>query len=282
MTFGVPRTSDGERRLAGFLRLCDYVIYFGLSSSAAGFAFQNLRVVGLTLAFVSFGAAVKLVGVIIAYVVMSSRTPNADIAPWIRRWTRTASVLMGLAALYALIAGHDLPTRMLAAVIALLSLLLFRRVGSLSIGELSLGWGPSSSQRMFLVQGFLGPELDAWLAGIWLAGAIIVRTTMPSAFEPAAAGVEELRARVLQVSIAQHRYHRGHGSYSSDITELRRLDSPRIDSLVVVTVDGQSYRAIARDPRGTVTCGVWAGAATSVRIPGAAEQQVICWNDTKR
>ncbi len=280
MTSPVRKVSDGERRLAGYLRLCDYVIYVGLSGSAATFVFGALRVAGLSLAVVSFGAALKLAGVIVAYLLMSSRTPNADIAPWIRRWTRTASVLMGLAAVYALIAGHDAATRLLAGAIMFFALLLYRRVGSVAIGELSEGWGPQGAQDMFLVRGVLGPELDAWLTGIWLAGAIVVRAAMPSAFQPAPVSADGLRMRVLAAGTAELRYHTAHRTYSSDIAELRPFATGVIDSLVVVTVDGQGFRAIARDPRGTVTCGIWGGETTGLRIAGAALLQTVCWRDT--
>jgi hypothetical protein len=282
MTSGITRVSDGERRLAGYLRLCDYVIYFGLSSSAAGFVFQNLRVVGLTLAFVSVGAVLKLGGVIVAYLVMSSRTPNADIAPWIRRWTRTASVLMGLAALYALIAGPDLPTRLLAAVIALLSLQLFRRVGSLTPGDLSEGWGPSASRRVFLVQGFLGPELDALLAGIWLVGAIVARLSVPAAFNNPPHNITQydLKARVQRVYYAEQHYYQTNRRYSSDVIEIRPLAMPFMDSLVpvTITVDALGYRAIARHPYDSSRCGLWGGSAlTTVKLEGVGEGQVVCW-----
>jgi hypothetical protein len=287
MTSGMTRTGVGERRLAGFLRLCDYVIYFGLSSSAAGFAFERIRVVGLSLAFVSFGAAVKLIGVIVAYLVMSSRTPNADIAPWIRRWTRTASVIAGLAALYALIAGHDPATRLLAGVIALLSVLLFRRVGSLAIGELSEGWGPSGIRRMFLVRGFLGPELDAWLAGIWLVGAIVARVLVPGAFNKPPHNITQydLKARVQRVYYAEQHYYQTNRRYSSDLIEIRPLVMPFMDSLVPVTiiVDALGYRAIARHPYDSSSCGLWGGSAlTALKIEGAWEGQPVCWTEPKR
>ncbi|MGH7520328.1 MAG: hypothetical protein ACREMI_03520 [Gemmatimonadales bacterium] len=124
----------------------------------------------------------KLAGVIVAYLLMSSRTPNADIAPWIRRWTRTASGIAGLAAL-------------------------------------------------------------------WVN--------------------------------AESRYHRAHGSYSDDIAELRRLGSSLIDSLVVVAVDARRYRAIATDPGGRVSCGLWSaariGERTPLQIEGAGAGELVCW-----
>jgi hypothetical protein len=283
MTYGMTKTSIGERRLAGFLRLCDYVIYFGLSSSAFGFVLRNVRVMGLTLVVVSLGAVVKLAGVIVAYLLMSSRTPNADIAPWIRRWARTASALAVLAALWAVIAAHDPATRLLGSVIALLSLLLFRRVGSLAIGELDAGWGSSESRQMFFFRGVFGPEIDALLAGAWLVLAIVVRVSMPSLFRPSEQTVhsDQLKMRVLAVVNAESRYRRAHGSYSDDIAELRRLGSTLIDSLVVVTVDARSYRAIATDPGGRVSCGLWSaariGEQTPLQIEGAAANQLVCW-----
>ena len=285
----VTKTSVGERRLAGFLRLCDYVIYFGLSSSAFGFVMRNVRVLGLTLVVVSFGTVVKLTSVILAYLLMSSRTPNADIAPWIRRWTRTASVIAGLAALWAVIAAHDLATRLLAGVIALLALMLFRRVGSLAIGELGDG-GPSGAREMFFYRGVFGPELDALLACGWLVLAIVVRGSMPSLFRPSEQRVstDQLKMSVIAVMNAQSRYRREHGTYSSDVAELRRVGSSLIDSPVVVTADDKSYRVIARDPGGQAGCGYWTvtrmGERTPLQIEGVGADQLVCWTsaDTAR
>jgi len=282
MTYGRMKPSVGEERLTSYLRFCNYVLYLGLVPGAAGFAWGNVHVVGLGLAFVTGATAAKFAGVIIAYLVMSTRTPNAEIAPWIRRWTRTASVLATLASLFALVAGQDLATRLIAVFTGVLSVLLFRRVGRLTIAELGEGWGPTGYGSVFWFALF-SPEIDVWLAGAWLALAIFVRVSMPSLFRPTEPTIppDQLKMRLLAVAGAEHRYHTAHGSYSSDVAELRRLGSPLIDSLVVVTVDARSYRAIARDPSGRTSCGLWGaariGERTPLQIEGAAAGQPVCW-----
>lgn len=282
MTFDRTKTSVGEERLVAYLRVCNSVFYLGLAPGAAGFAWSNVKVLGLGLAFVTGATAAKLAGVIIAYLVMSSRTPNAEIAPWIRRWTRGSSAFGVLAAVFALVAGQGLATRLIAVCVGVLFALLFRRVGSLTIAELSEGWGPSGYRAVFLFA-FFSPEIDAWLAGAWLALAIVVRVSMPSLFRPSEQKVhaDQLRMRVLAVVNAESRYHREHGRYSSDIVALRRLGSSLIDSLVVVTADDRSYRAVARDPGGRVSCGLWSavriGERTPLQIEGVAAGQLVCW-----
>jgi hypothetical protein len=288
MTFGGTKTFDrttrsvGEERLVAYLRVCNYVFYLGLAPGAAGFAWGNVHVLGLGVAFVTGAAAAKFAGVIIAYLVMSTRTPNAEIAPWIRRWTRTASVLATLAAVFALVAGQDFATRLIAVFTGVLSVLLFRRVGRLTIAELGEGLGPTGYGSVFRFSWF-SPEIDVWLAGAWLALAIFVRVSMPSLFRPSEQKVhpDQLKMRVLAVVNAESRYHREHGRYSSDIVELRRLGSSLIDSLVSVTADDRSYRAVARDPGGRVSCGLWSaariGERTPLQIEGAAAGQLVCW-----
>lgn len=276
--------SLGEERLVKYLRFCDAVIIWSFGASAISmFGFHSVRVLGLALGFVTFGSVIKLGGVIVAYVVMSSRTSNAEIAPWIRQWTRAACVITGLAAVYAIVAAPDLVIRLLALVGFVVCVRLFRRVGPLAIGEKGTGWGHSHATGVMFFPGFLGPELDAWLTAGWLVIAIGVRVSMPSLFRPSEQKVhaDQLKMRVLAVVNAQNRYHREHGSYSSDVVALRRIGSSLIDSLVVVTADDKSYRVIARDPGGQASCGYWTvtrmGERTSLEIEGVGAGQLVCW-----
>jgi len=278
-------TSAGEERLERYLRFCDILIIWGIGSGGLYlFGWQTVTLRGLALGFLTFGSVLKLGGVMIAYLVMSARTPNAEIAPWIRQWTRTTCVIGGLAALWVLIAGPDAPSRLLALLVGLVCVILFRRVGPLAIGELGARWGHSHATWWMFPRGFLGPTADAWLTAGWLVLAIVVRTSMPSLFRPSAQKVhaDQLKMRVLAVTNAQSRYHREHGGYSSDLVELRRLGSSLIDSLVVVTADEKSYRAIARDPGGQVACGLWSatrfGERTPLQIEGTGPNNVICWS----
>jgi len=54
-----------------------------------------------------------------------------------------------------------------------------------------------------------------------------------------------------------------------------------IDSLVSITVEGPGYGALARDPRGRVSCGVWDGATVGLRIEGTRPEPT-CWEDRKQ
>ena len=272
-TAGVTRRSPGEERLASYLLFCDRFTYFCLASTAI-FAFGVVRLMGLSLELVTYSTLAKIAGVIIAYLAMSSRIPNSEIAPWIRRWTRTASILLALASAWVVVASDSTVLKVGAAVAGLFCLLLYRKVGSLAIAELD-AWGPLSAQRMFGF-GLFGPELDAWVTGFWLASAIVLRTAMPSVYGPGSVNVDDLKSRLLQVAIAEHRYHSAHGRYSSDLAELRALNPSVRDSLVRVTVDREGWRAVARDSRGSVSCGMWGGAPT-LRIEGAQIGQTICW-----
>jgi hypothetical protein len=78
---------------------------------------------------------------------------------------------------------------------------------------------------------------------------------------------------------AERRYYVAHRSYASDIGELQRLGFTAIDSLVSITVEGLGYRAVARDPRGHVSCGVWDGATMELRIEGTRPAEPTCWED---
>ncbi|HYT62740.1 MAG TPA: hypothetical protein VEL50_02500 [Gemmatimonadales bacterium] len=283
MTYGISKTSVAEERLVRYLRVCDYLFYWGFGTGIVGvIGWRSVRVLGLGLGFMTYGAAAKLAGVVIAYLMMSSRTPNAEIAPWIRQWTRATSVIAFLAAMWALIAGPDSVVRLLALAVAVVCVLLYRRVGSLAIGDLGEQWGPATAQGMFPLGSF-GAEIGAWLTAAWLVLAIVVRVSMPSLFRASEQKVhpDELKMRVLAVVNAESRYHRVHGSYSSDIVELRRLGFSLIDSLVVVTADDRSYRAVARDPGGGVSCGLWSatriGERTPLQIEGVAPDQLVCW-----
>ncbi len=283
MTYGVRRTSVGEERLVRYLRVCDYLFYWGFGTGVVGIiGWRSVQVLGLGLGFMTFGAAAKLAGAVIAYLLMSSRTPNDEIAPWIRQWTRVTSVITFLAATWALIAGPDSAVRLLALAVAVVCVLLYRRVGSLAIGDLGERWGPPTAQGMFPLGSF-GAEIGAWLTGGWLVLAIVVRVSLPSLFRPSAQKVsaDQLKMRVLAVVNAENRYHRVHGSYSSDVVELRRLGTSLIDSLVVVTADDRSYRAVARDPGGRMSCGLWSaarfGERTPLQIEGAGMDRLVCW-----
>ncbi len=282
-SFDRTKRSVGEARLVQYLRLCDFVIIWGFGTSAISLlGYRSVAVLGLGLGFVTFGSVVKLTGVVIGYLVMSSRTPNDEIAPWIRQWTRTSCVIGGLAAAWALIAGPDAAVRLLALVVAAACVLLFRRVGPLTIGELDQRWGETRATGWMFPAGF-GPALSAWLTAGWLVLAIVVRVSMPSLFRASEQKVnpDELRMRVLAVVNAENHYHRVHGNNSSDIVELRRLGSSLIDSLVVVTADDRSYRAVARDPGGRGSCGLWSaarfGERTPLQIEGAGMDELVCW-----
>lgn len=285
--YEVKKTSAGEERLVKYLRFCDFVIIWSLGGSAISlFAWRSVRVLGLALGFLMFGSVMKLGGVVVAYLVMSSRTPNDQIAPWIRQWTRTTCMFAGLAAVWVVVAGTN-AERVLALVVALSCVMLFRRVGPIAIGEMGMRWGHSHATRVMFFPGFLGSELDVWLTAGWLVIAIVVRVSMPGLFRPSEQKVhaDQLKMRVIAVVNAQNRYYRAHGSYSADIAELRRLGSALIDSLVIVTVDARSYRVVARDPRGVVSCGLWSarriGERTPLQIEGAAAEQLVCWSEPK-
>jgi hypothetical protein len=284
-SFDTTKRSVGEARLVQYLRLCDFVIIWGFGTSAISlFGYRSVTVLGLGLGFVTFGSVVKLTGVVIGYLLMASRTSNDKIAPWIRQWTRTTCVIGGLAAAWALIAGPDTAVRLLGLIVAAVCVLLFRRVGPLTIGELDQRWGEARATRWMFPAGF-GPALSAWLTAGWLVLALVVRVSVPSLFRASEeVHPDQLKMRVLAVVNAESRYHRVHGSYSSDIVELRRLGSSLIDSLVVVTADDRSYRAVARDPGGRVSCGLWSaarfGERTRLQIEGAGMDQMVCWSAT--
>jgi hypothetical protein len=283
-SFDRTKRSVGEARLVQYLRLCDFVIIWGFGTSAISlFGYRSVTVLGLGLGCVTFGSVVKLTGVVIGYLVMSSRTSD-EIAPWIRQWTRTTCVIGGLAAAWALIAGPDTAVRLLGLVVAAACVLLFRRVGPLTIGELDQRWGETRATR-WMFPGAFGPALSAWLTAGWLVLALVVRVSVPSLFRASEkVHPDQLKMRVLAVVNAESRYHRVHGSYSSDIVELRRLGSSLIDSLVVVKADDRSYRAVARDPGGRVSCGLWSaarfGERTPLQIEGAGMDELVCWTAT--
>jgi len=282
------KRSEGEKRLEGFLRLCDVVIWLGLGSTVTGgYAWPNATILGLGVSLVTVSATVKLAGVLVAFHVMSLRHTNDEIAPWIRRWTRIASVFIALIALYVIVALPAIIARIGAGMVILWSVRLFRRASPLSIADLGAGWTSPEAAGILArgthvlggIRGTWGPELDALLTGAWLVGAIVVRGVMPSAFEPRIADPNELKIRLFAVVQAERRYYVAHRSYASDIGELQRLGFTAIDSLVSITVEGLGYRAVARDPRGHVSCGVWDGATMELRIEGTRPAEPTCWED---
>jgi len=285
------KTSEGERRLEGFLRLCDVVIWLGLGSTVTGgYAWPNATILGLGVSLVTVSATVKLAGVVLAFLVMSSRKTNDEIAPWIRRWTRTASVFIALIALYVIVAVPSIVVRIGAVLVIWWSVRLRRRAGPISIADLGAGWTSPEGSGILArgtnilggLRGTWGPELDALLTGAWLVGAIVVRSIMPGAFQPRIADPNELKIRLFEVVQAERRYYAAHRSYSSDVAELGRLGFRGIDSLVSITVEDAGYRALARDPRGRVSCGVWDGATVRLRIEGTRPAEPTCWEDRKQ
>src|SRR6266540_124592 len=74
------KRSEGEKRLEGFLRLCDVVIWLGLGSTVTGgYAWPNAKILGLGVSLITVSATVKLAGVVVAFLVMSSRKTNDEI-----------------------------------------------------------------------------------------------------------------------------------------------------------------------------------------------------------
>jgi len=290
-TWDPLKTSEGEKRLEGFLRLCDVLIWLGLGSTVTGgYAWPNAKILGLGVSLITVSATVKLAGVVVAFLVMSSRKTNDEIAPWIRRWTRIGSVFIALLALYVIVAVPDIVARIGAVAVIWWSVSLFRRAGPISIADLGAGWTSTEGAGILArgthvlggLRGTWGPELDALLTGAWLVGAIVVRSVMPSAFEPRIADPNELKIRLFALVQAERRFYAAHRSYSGDVTELRRLGFTAIDSLVSITVEGPGYRALARDPRGRVSCGVWDGATVGLRIEGTRPAEPTCWEDRKQ
>lgn len=221
---------------------------------------------------------------------MSPRRPTSEIPIWIRRWTRTSSGFGVLTALYMLVAHPNVGVQIAAGVTALLCALLFMRVDSVTRGEWDMGAGPSWAEMASPIVR-LGPawgwELNIWLTGICLAGAIVFRTVVPSAFKrpPHPVTQYDLKARVQRVYYAEQRFYQANRRYSSDVTEVRPLAMPSIDALVPVsiTVDAQGYRAVARHPYDSSSCGLWGGSAlTALKIEGAGEGQPVCWTEPKR
>ena len=290
-TWDPLKPSEGEKRLEGFLRLCDVVIWLGLGSTVTGgYAWPNAKILGLGVSLVTVSATVKLAGVVLAFLVMSSRKTNDEIAPWIRRWTRTASVFIALIALYVIVAVPSIVVRIGAVLVIWWSVRLRRRAGPISIADLGAGWTSPEGSGILArgtnilggLRGTWGPELDALLTGAWLVGAIVVRSIMPGAFQPRIADPNELKIRLFEVVQAERRYYAAHRSYSSDVAELGRLGFRGIDSLVSITVEDAGYRALARDPRGRVSCGVWDGATVRLRIEGTRPAEPTCWEDRKQ
>jgi hypothetical protein len=272
------------------MRICDLVIFLGLGSTAAGgFVWHSVRVLGFGFGFIAVGATVKLVGVIIAYLLMSSRSPTSAIPIWIRRWTRTSSVFGALTALYVVVAHPNVAVEIAAGFAALLCALLFMRVDSVTRGEWDMGAGPSWAEMASPIAQ-LGPawgwELNIWLTGICLAGAIVLRTVMPSAFNKPPHNVTQydLKARVQRVYYAEQRYYQTNRRYSSDVVEIRPLAMPFMDSLVpvTITIDARGYRAVARHPYDSSSCGLWGGSAlTTVKLDRVGEGQPVCWTGEK-
>ena len=290
-TWDPLKPSEGEKRLEGFLRLCDVVIWLGLGSTVTGgYAWPNAKILGLGVSLVTVSATVKLAGVVLAFLVMSSHKTNDEIAPWIRRWTRTASVFIALIALYVIVAVPSIVVRIGAVLVIWWSVRLRRRAGPISIADLGAGWTSPEGSGILArgtnilggLRGTWGPELDALLTGAWLVGAIVVRSIMPGAFQPRIADPNELKIRLFEVVQAERRYYAAHRSYSSDVAELGRLGFRGIDSLVSITVEDAGYRALARDPRGRVSCGVWDGATVRLRIEGTRPAEPTCWEDRKQ
>lgn len=284
------KKSEGERRLVRYLRICDYAIWLGLASTVSGWGWPNTKILGLGVSLVTISATVKLAGVLVAFHVMSSRQRNEAIAPWIRRWTRIASMFIALLALFVFIAVSDIGARVGAALAIWWSVRLFRRAGPMTIADLGAGWGGPEGGEILAKGGNIfgggvlswGPELDALLTGAWLVGAIVARLIVPDAFNKPPHNVTQydLKTRVQRAYYAEQRFYQANRRYSSDITEIRPLTMPLIDSLVPVsiTVDTHGYRAVARHPYDSTSCGLWGGSAlTALKIEGAAEGQPICW-----
>lgn len=292
MTYGILKRSVGEQRLREYMRLCDLVIFLGIGmTSAGGFVWHDVRVMGFGFGFITVGATVKLAGVIVAYLLMSARGPAAAIPIWIRRWTRTSSLFGVLIGLYVVVSHPNVTVQIAAVVAALLCALLFMRVDVGTRAEWDMGVGPSWGEMASPIAPHLGPpwgwELNIWLTGICLAGAIVLRAAMPSAFKrpPHPVSQFDLKARVQRVYYAEQRFYQVNRRYSSDVAEIRPIAMPFLDSLVAVTitVDAQGYRAVARHPYDSSSCGLWGGSAlTTQRIEGAGEGQVICWGERKR
>lgn len=291
MTYGILKRSVGEQRLLEFMRICDLVIFLGFGSTAAGgFVWDSVRVMGFGFGFIVVGATVKLAGVIIAYLLMSSRRPASETPIWIRRWTRTSSLFGALTALYVVVAHPNVGVQIAAGFAAFLCALLFIRVDAVTRGEWDMAVGPSWSEMASPI-GLLGPrwgwELNIWLTGICLAGAIVLRTVVPGAFKqpPHVVTQYDLKARVQRIYYAEERFFQTNRRYSSDVAEVRPLTLPTIDSLVPVsiTVDAQGYRAVARHPYDSSSCGLWGGSAlTALRIEGAGQGQPVCWTKPTR
>lgn len=285
MTYGILRRSVGERRLLEYMRLCDLVIFLGIGFTAGGgFVWHSVRVMGFGFGFLTVGATVKLAGVIVAYLLMSSRGPASEIPIWIRRWTRWISLFGALTGVYVLVSHSNSSVQIAAGVAALLCGLLFMRVDVRTRAEWDMGVGPSWAEVRSPSQ--LGPKwgwgLNIWLTGICLAGAIVLRAAMPSAFKTAPHPVSQydLKARVQRVYYAEQRFYQTHRRYSSDIAEIHPLTMPSLDSLlpVSITVDAHGYRAVVRHPYESSTCGLWGGSAlTALKIEGAGEGQPVCW-----
>jgi len=291
MTYGILRRSVGEQRLLEYMRLCDLVIFLGIGSTAAGgFVWDSVRVIGFGFDFITVGATVKLAGVIIAYLLMSSGKPASETPIWIRRWTRTSSVFGVLIGLYVLVAHPNVGVQITAAFAALLCALLFMRVDTVTRGEWDMAAGPAWA-GMASPFALLGPpwgwELNIWLTGICLAGAIVLRTVMPAAFKtpPHPVTQHDLKSRVQRVYYAEQRFHQTNRRYSTDIAEIRPIAMPSLDSLlpVSITVDAQGYRALVRHPYESSTCGLWGGSPlTALKIEGAREGEPVCWTEAKR
>jgi hypothetical protein len=291
MTYGILRRSIGEQRLLEFMRLCDLVIFLGIGSTAAGgFVWNSPRVMGFGFGFIATGAIVKLAGVIITYLLMSSRRPPSEIPIWIRRWTRTSSVFGALTALYVLVAHPNVAVEIAAGFAALLCALLFMRVDVKTRGEWDMAAGPSWDEMASPIAR-LGPawgwELNIWLTGICLAGTVVLRAVMPDAFKepPHIIAQYDLKARVQRVYYAEQRYYQTNRRYSSDLVEIHPLALPFMDSLVpvTITIDARGYRAVARHPYDSSSCGLWGGSAlSSVKLEGVGEGQAVCWPREKR
>lgn len=290
MGYVILKRSAGEQRLREYLRLCDLVIFLGIGmTSAGGFVWHSVRVMGFGFGFITYGATVKLAGVVVAYLLMSARGPASAIPIWIRRYTRWTGLFGALTAVYVFVSHPNGAVQIAAGVAALLSALLFMRVDARTRAEWDMGVGPSWAEMESPAQ--LGPkwgwELNIWLTGICLAGVIVLRAAMPSAFKkpPHPVSQYDLKTRVQRVYYAEQRFYQTNRRYSDDVIELRPIALPSLDSLVPVsiTVDAQGYRAVARHPYDSSSCGLWGGSPqTALRIEGAGEGQVICWTGGKR
>lgn len=290
MTYGILKRSVGEQRLLEYLRLCDLIIFLGIGWTAAGgVVWQSVSVMGFGFGFITVGATVKLAGVIVAYLLMSSRGPASETPIWIRRYTRWTGLFCALTAVYVFVSQSNGALQIAAGIAALLCALLFMRVDVSKRADWDMGVGPSWAEMRSPSQ--LGPqwgwELNIWLTGICLAGSIVLRTVMPSAFKkpPQPISQFDLKSRVQRVYYAEQRYYLANRRYSTDVVEIRPSALPFIDSLVPVsiTVDAQGYRAVARHPYDSSSCGLWGGSAlTALRIKGAGEGQAVCWAGENR